>query len=118
MGITLVNRKDRRLRRRWHIRKTVSGTSGCPRLAVMVSNRYIYVQAIDDEGAVTVASVTNAGKSGSRTSVAVAGELGTAIAGKLKEKGVERVVFDRGGYRFHGRVKAVADAVVEAGVSL
>ena len=118
MGTKAVTRKEKRQRRRWHIRKGVNGTAEVPRLAVMVSNRYLYVQAIDDAAEVTLASVTNAGKGGARTTVATASELGASIAAKLKEKGISRVVFDRGGYRFHGRVKAVADAVSEAGVAV
>ena len=115
--MSAVTRKDQRARRRKQIRKRLSGTAARPRLAVMVSNKNIYVQAIDDQAGATLASASNSGKKGGPSTVAAATELGAQVAADLKKKGVEAVTFDRGGYRYHGRVKAIAEAVREAGIS-
>jgi large subunit ribosomal protein L18 len=115
--MSIQTRKDKRQRRRWNIRKKIYGTAETPRMAVMVSNQNIYVQLIDDDAAVTIASVSNAGKKGEKTNVQVASKLGKDIAEAAKGKGISKVVFDRGGYKFHGRVKAIADAANEAGLS-
>ena len=103
----------RRVRRRKHVRKKVSGTPERPRLAVRRSSKEIYVQAIDDLNGVTLAASSSLAKdlkgslSGSKTEKAKA--VGEDIAKRLTEKGVQRAVFDRGWYKFHGRVKALAD---------
>ena len=113
--MSVSTRKDKRFRRRQQIRKQISGTASRPRLAIMVSNRNVYVQAIDDQAGVTLASASTGEKV--QATVAGATELGQALGAALKEKGIESVVFDRGGFRYHGRVKAVADAVREAGIN-
>jgi large subunit ribosomal protein L18 len=109
-------------RRRVHerIRKKLIGTSGRPRLNVYRSLNHIYVQVIDDlEGKTLVSASTAEGKKESRTTggnLAAAKVVGKAIADRAKAKGIEQVVFDRGGYLYHGRIKALADAAREAGL--
>ena len=108
-------------RRRVHerIRKKVLGTAGRPRLNVYRSLNHIYVQVIDDLQGVTLVSASSAeGKKESRNggNLAAAKSVGKVIAERAKSKGIEKVVFDRGGYIYHGRVKALADAAREAGL--
>ena len=110
------------IRRRVHdrIRKKVMGTSERPRLNVYRSLNNIYVQVIDDlKGETIVAASTAVGKKGERVvggNVAAAKTVGKKIAEMAKAKGITKVVFDRGGYIYHGRVKALADAAREAGL--
>jgi len=109
-------------RRRVHerIRKKVLGTGERPRLNVYRSLNHIYVQVIDDLKGMTLASASSAeGKKESRTkggNLAAAKDVGKSIAERAKAKGINKVVFDRGGYIYHGRVKALADAAREAGL--
>jgi large subunit ribosomal protein L18 len=109
-------------RRRVHdrIRKKVMGTSERPRLNVYRSLNHIYVQVIDDLKGVTLVAASSAeGKKEGRTSggnLASAKSVGKSIAERAKAKGISKVVFDRGGYIYHGRVKALADAAREAGL--
>ena len=109
-------------RRRVHerIRKKLQGTSERPRLNVYRSLNHIYVQVVDDLKGTTLLSASTAeGKKGERRSggnVASAKTLGKTIAERAKAKGITKVVFDRGGYIYHGRVKALADAAREAGL--
>jgi len=109
-------------RRRVHdrIRKKVMGTPECPRLNVYRSLNHIYVQVIDDLKGETIAAASSAeGKKGDRPTggnVAAAKTVGKKIAELAKAKGIDKVVFDRGGYIYHGRVKALADAAREAGL--
>jgi large subunit ribosomal protein L18 len=109
-------------RRRVHdrIRKKVLGTQERPRLNVYRSLNHIYAQLIDDlKGVTVVAASTAEGKKTERTTggnVASAKSVGKRIAERAKEKGITKVVFDRGGYIYHGRVKALADAAREAGL--
>lgn len=108
------------IRERIHerIRERVRGTAERPRLAVYRSVAHIYAQIIDDAQGRTVVSASSVEK-GSRTNggnVAAAKTIGKAVAQRAKEKGIKRVVFDRGGYQYHGRVKALADAAREAGL--
>ncbi len=102
------------------IRKKVLGTNERPRLNVYRSLNHIYVQVIDDlHGRTLVAANSDEGKKGEKRSggnVASAKAVGKAIAERAKAKGITRVVFDRGGYIYHGRVKALADAAREAGL--
>ena len=110
------------IRRRIHkrIRRKVNGTTEQPRLAVFRSVAHIYAQVIDDSKGVTIvaASSTEKGASASGGNVAAAKEIGKRVAERAKEKGVTHVVFDRGGYLYHGRIKALADAAREAGLEL
>ncbi|NNL13305.1 MAG: 50S ribosomal protein L18, partial [Acidimicrobiia bacterium] len=100
------------------VRKKVHGTAARPRLAVYKSNRYIYAQIIDDEGGRTLAAASSQEKSlrNKTLSIESAAEVGKLLADRAGDADIAEVVFDRGGYPFHGRVKALADAVREAGV--
>jgi large subunit ribosomal protein L18 len=102
------------------IRKKVQGTAERPRLNVYRSLNHIYVQLVDDlKGATLVSASSAIGKKGQRKTggnVASAKEIGKAIAERARAKGITKVVFDRGGYIYHGRVKALADAAREAGL--
>jgi large subunit ribosomal protein L18 len=115
-----TNRKATRQRIHTRIRKKVSGTAERPRLAVHFSARHVYAQVIDDDAGRTVAAVSTlqkdlAGKKAAANRES-AERVGKAIAEKLLAKKVENVVFDRGGYIFHGKVKALADAAREGGL--
>ena len=119
----MINPRQRNvIRQRVHtrIREKMSGTAQRPRLNVYRSLNHIYTQLIDDANGVTLASASTIGKvlDGKKAggNVAAAAEVGTAIAERAKEKGISKVVFDRGGYLYHGRVKAVADAARAAGL--
>jgi large subunit ribosomal protein L18 len=101
------------------IRRRVRGTTERPRLAVYRSVAHIYAQVIDDTKGVTLVSASTneeAGKKGRGGNVAAAKEIGKRVAERAKESGIKSVVFDRGGYIYHGRVKALADAAREAGL--
>lgn len=105
--------------RHYRIRKNLSGTSQCPRLAVYRSNMNIYAQVIDDVAKVTLTQASSIDKDlkikiGSN--VEAAKQVGALVAKRALEKGIENVVFDRAGYLYHGRVKALADAAREAGL--
>ncbi len=120
----IKTREDRRDRIKHRIRKRVQGDEQRPRLTVFRSVSHIYAQAIDDMSGTTIVSagstepafkgqLSGGAKGGNR---AGAQALGKTIAERLKEKGITRVVFDRGGYLYHGRVRAVAEAAREAGL--
>lgn len=109
----------RRRRRVASIRGRINGGPDCPRLVVYRSLNHIYAQVIDDLQAKTIASASTLDKSvnAERTgNAAAAAEVGKLIAERAKSAGIERVAFDRGGFRFHGRVKALADAAREGGL--
>jgi len=114
------SRQDARRRRHFRVRKSVHGTADRPRLAVFRSNRYIYAQVIDDESGRTLAAASSQEEAlRNRTlTVETAVEVGKRVAARAKDAGIEAVVFDRGGFKFHGRVKAVADAAREEGLTL
>ncbi|MBW2507286.1 MAG: 50S ribosomal protein L18 [Deltaproteobacteria bacterium] len=104
-----------RTRRKLRIRKKVYGTSTRPRLAVFRSSKHIYAQVIDDSQGKTIAHASSVtGPSASK--VDSAKSVGSAVAKACIDKGVEQVVFDRGGYRYHGRVRALAESAREAGL--
>ncbi len=113
------SKNDVRIRIHERIRQRVHGTAERPRLAVFRSLSHIYAQVIDDRKGHTLASASSSEK---KAGVATGGNLagakaiGKLVAERAKEKGVERVVFDRGGYLYHGRIKALADAAREAGL--
>lgn len=115
--MTRINTKsEQRTRRRNRIRAKISGTASIPRLAVFKSLKYIYAQLIDDENGVTIASATSLAIKGKSTKTEKAKQVGKEIAKKGAEKKVSKVVFDRGGYIYTGRVKALADSAREAGL--
>jgi large subunit ribosomal protein L18 len=115
-----VNRKAARRRIHARIRQRVSGTAERPRLAVHFSGRHVYAQAVDDDAGRTLAAVSTLQKDVAGKKAAASREtaerVGKAMAERLKEKKIERVVFDRGGFIFHGKVKALADAAREGGL--
>src|SRR4051794_28368352 len=112
------HRVEARTRIRERIRRKIKGTEERPRLAVFKSLKHIYVQVIDDASGRTLVSAStrdkDSGTKGSNTAAAKA--VGALIAKKAKDKGVKRVVFDRGGYLYHGNIKALADAARENGL--
>jgi large subunit ribosomal protein L18 len=119
----MINPRQRNvIRQRVHtrIREKMSGTAQRPRLNVYRSLNHIYTQLIDDLTGVTIASASSFGKKSAEKkyggNVAAAVEVGKLIAERAIEKGIKKVVFDRGGYLYHGRVKALADAAREAGL--
>ena len=115
-----LTKLERRSRIRMRIRKKISGTAEAPRLAVFRSNKQIYVQVVDDLNGVTILSACSkekdvAAQSGIKKTDQ-AKLVGKLLAEKCKEKGIEKVVFDRSGYKYHGRVKSLADAAREGGL--
>ncbi|HON21769.1 MAG TPA: 50S ribosomal protein L18 [Candidatus Paceibacterota bacterium] len=109
-------KKEKRIRRHKKIRAKVTGTRAKPRVSVFVSNRHIYAQAIDDTKGVTLASVSDHDlkKKGKKSEVSK--EIGLNLANQLKKMGIKTVVFDRGGFKFHGRVKNIAEGLREGGI--
>lgn len=110
------NTTDYRKRRHLRLRNKVHGTAERPRMAVHISNRYIYVQVIDDDAQKTLCSVSSLG--GGKCTVETAKELGTKAAEAAKAKEITQVVFDRGGFTFGSRMRALADSAREAGLNL
>jgi len=110
----------KRLKRKASIRKKVRGTPERPRMTVYKSNRYTYVQVIDDTAGKTLAAASNREKEHRdiANKVAGLGKLGELIAERLKAKSIAKVVFDRNGYRYHGKVKAIADGARKAGITV
>jgi large subunit ribosomal protein L18 len=107
--------------RHWRIRKKVSGTKQRPRMSVRFSNQHIMVQFVDDVARVTLASASTQGKKAQApgklaANVAGAKKIGALAAQSAKDKGITQVVFDRSGARYHGKVKALADAAREGGL--
>lgn len=117
--ITKINRKEQRERRHARVRTKVSGTAECPRLCVFRSNNNLYVQVIDDDKAVTLVSASTLDKEikTKHSNKEAAKELGALIAKKAIEKDIKTVVFDRGGYIYHGVVKELAEAAREGGLN-
>ena len=108
-----------REKRHARVRARVSGDASRPRLCIFRSLNHIYAQAIDDALGVTLASASTLelrGQGAKTGNVAAAKKVGELIAGRVKEKGLEQIVFDRGGYLYHGRVKELADAAREGGL--
>lgn len=111
------SKSDARKRIHLRIRKTVVGTDTRPRLAVFRSARHIYAQAIDDAASRTLASASTCEKdTGYGGNIKGAVEVGKLIAERCRAKDIENVVFDRGGFKYHGRIQALADAAREAGL--
>ncbi len=115
--ITQTKRNEIRKRIHARIREKMTGTAARPRLNVYRSLNHIYAQVVDDQkGETLVAASTLQAKAKTGGNVAAAKEIGKSIAEQAVAKGIKRVVFDRGGYLYHGRVKALADAAREAGL--
>jgi large subunit ribosomal protein L18 len=118
MSSSAKHKRDARLRRHNRVRKHVRGSADRPRLAVFRSNRHISAQVIDDRAGTTLAAASTHEadlRDGSSNKDAAA-KVGKLVAERAKDAGVERVVFDRGGFLYHGRVAAVAEAAREAGL--
>ena len=113
-----VNKNAMRLKRHVRVRGKISGTPECPRLNVFRSNANIYAQIIDDVNGVTLVAANTLEKDfeGATGNVEAAKKVGAILAERAKAKGIEQVVFDRGGYIFHGRVAALAEGAREAGL--
>lgn len=105
-----------RTRRHFRVRKTVSGTPERPRLAVFRSNKHIYAQVIDDLSGRTLASASTVAEKVTGSKKQAADAVGKLVAERAKAAGIDTVVFDRGGFRYHGRVAAIADAARAAGL--
>jgi len=120
----IKTKEDRRTRIKFRIRKRVAGTAERPRLTVFRSVSHIYVQVVDDSAGATIAAASSVEpalkgalpKEATGGNVAGAKAIGKTIAERLMQKGVKKVVFDRNGFLYHGRIKAVADAAREAGL--
>lgn len=115
-----LSKEQRRQRIKKRIRKVISGTTERPRLSVYRSNKQIYAQIIDDEKGVTVTSASSLKNDAAQkvSKIEQAQIIGKEIAEKAKTAGIEACVFDRNGYLYHGRVKALADAAREGGLKL
>ena len=116
--ITKVDRKAERQRRHVRVRRKISGTSECPRLAVCKTNKNIIAQIIDDSKAETLVYVSTLDKEikTKKANIEAAKEVGTLVAKKALEKKIKTVVYDRGGYIYHGVIKELAEAAREAGL--
>ena len=118
--ISKIDRKATRQRRHLRVRRKISGTAECPRLCVYRSNTNVYAQIIDDVAGNTLVSCSTLDKEikTKHANKEAAKEVGTLIAKKAIEKNIKKVVFDRGGYIYHGVVKELAEAAREAGLEL
>jgi len=119
--VKVKTKEDIRTRIRARIRRKLAGTPQRPRLAVFRSQAHIYAQVIDDDAGTTLCAASTLDKdlkekSAKGANVAAAKAVGQLIASRAKEKGIEAVVFDRGGFQYHGRIKALADGAREAGL--
>ena len=116
--IRKIEKKEIRNRIHMRIRRKLRGTAERPRLAVFRSVAHIYAQVIDDSAGATLVSASTVDKGGKTNggNVAAAKAIGKLVAERAKEKGIQQVVFDRGGYQYHGRIKALADAARTAGL--
>jgi len=113
--------RERRLGRRKRIRRSLVGTTERPRLSIFRSIKHIYAQIIDDADGRTLASASSLDATGNKKKtkdkkVQVSEKVGTEVATRAKDQGIKKVVFDRGGYKYHGRVKVLADAARKGGL--
>ncbi len=106
----MLKKQEKRHRRHKRVRAKISGTAKVPRLFVFKSNQYIYAQLIDDDKGRTITSAKGS------LDIKEAKKIGELIAQKAREKKIEKAVFDRGGYKYHGRIKALAEGVREGGL--
>ena len=115
-----MNRHEARQRRHRRVRKKVRGTAARPRLAVFRSNKHIYAQVIDDVNGRTLASASTVEKdfTGGTGTVEAAKKVGKTVGERAKQAGIDIVVLDRGGFRYHGRVAGIADGARDAGLTL
>lgn len=122
--IEMKKKVARRLRRKRHVRGRVFGTATQPRMTVFRSHKNISCQLVDDQKGVTIAAASSLGKDvrslteGRGGNCKAAAAVGKVLAGKVKALGIERVQFDRNGYRYHGRIKALVEAARQAGLKI
>ena len=116
--IKKISKNDARIKRHMRIRTTISGTAEAPRLNVFRSNKNISAQIIDDKKGVTLVSASSIELKLKGNNIETATKVGEEIAKRAKKAGIKKVVFDRGGYLYHGRVKALADAARNGGLEL
>lgn len=117
----MKTKEDKRIKRHGKVRKRITGTPERPRLCVHRSLTNLYVQIVDDTKAQTICSFSTLSKgfaksAGKVTKVAAAEKLGELSAGEIKKKGITQIAFDRGGYKYHGRIKALAESLRKAGI--
>ena len=115
--LKLKNRKDYRVRRHLRLRQKIVGTAARPRMAIFISNAHMYVQFVDDDAQRTLAFVSTL-KMGAHVNIETAAKLGAAAAEAALAKDIRKVVVDRGGFKYHGRVKAIVEAAVQNGLSI
>lgn len=110
---------DSRKRRHLRVRRKIRGTADRPRLCVTITNKHIYAQFVDDDGGAVLAAVSTLNEEGFRgVNVAAAEKLGQKAAAAALAKGIKTAVFDRGGRKYHGRVRAIPEAVRAAGIKI
>lgn len=111
-------RTEARIRRHRRVRKNIKGSAARPRMAIFRSNRYIYVQLVDDTAGRTIASASSQEKDfrSAKLNEETAAKVGKLIGDRAQESGIKEVVFDRGGYKYHGKIKALADAARKSGL--
>jgi len=114
--MSLLSRKEQRERRHKRIRQNVRGTAERPRMAICVSNKHLYVQFIDDTAANTLAAVSSLKIDGAACNIAGAKTIGEQAAKLALDKGIKTVVVDRGGFRYHGRVKQIVESAIASGL--
>ncbi|MFV0246490.1 MAG: 50S ribosomal protein L18 [Mycoplasmatales bacterium] len=114
--IKKVDRNKARLKRHARARNKIAGTKDIPRLSIFRSNSAIYVQLIDDENGITLASCSSKELKATNNNIETCTKVGELIGDKAKEKKISKVVFDRSGYKYHGKIKALADAAREKGL--
>jgi len=113
----VTEKLNKRINRRQRVRAKIKGSAGCPRLSVFRSNKRLTLQLVDDEKGSTILFLnggTSFGKKGTKTETAF--KLGEKLAAEAKKKNIKKVVFDKGGYAYHGRVKAVAEGARKGGL--
>ncbi|MBI2068948.1 MAG: 50S ribosomal protein L18 [Candidatus Yanofskybacteria bacterium] len=111
----IKKKQENRIRRHAKVRAKISGSAKRPRISVFKSNQYIYAQVVDDESGKTLLSVSDMEvKMGKKSEKAL--KIGETLAARMKEKNLLEAVFDRGGFKFHGRVKSVADGLRKGGI--
>ena len=115
--LKLKNRKDYRVRRHLRLRQKIAGTAQRPRMAIFISNSHMYVQFVDDDAQRTLAFASTL-KMDAKVNVETAAKLGAAAAEAALAKGIRKVVVDRGGFKYHGRVKAIVESAVQNGLSI
>ncbi len=112
----MLEKQEKRNKRHKKIRARISGTAEVPRVCVFRSSKHIYTQLIDDENSKIIASASDLKLKGKKNKLLKAKEVGKMIAKKAEELKIKKVVFDRGGYKYHGRVKALAEGAREGGL--